>query len=127
MQKGFIKLYHGGLSWLGEQITCSATIRVAFHLIENSEIGTNCVRIGYGESARIIHDLKLSRPTYFKAMKELQDNGVIVKVYGGVYIVSPRVVWQGDEALRGVALKDFDERLDAYFDDIERVEVEAEE
>lgn len=127
MEKGFIKLYHGELSWLGEKMKCSATTRVVYHLIENSEMGSNCVHIGYGESTRIMVDLQISRPTYFKAMKELQDKGIIVKVCNGEYIVSPHIIWQGDEELRKIAIKDFDERLCAYFGTIEDIERAADE
>ena len=99
--------------------TCksAATIKIAFYLISRAGLNTGDIQITKGIRTEIVNLCKVTNQTYYTAIKELVEIGVILQKYivdkrtgesilkEGEYLLNPIMFWRGDKHSRKLALE----------------------
>ena len=87
-------------------------VKVLHYLMEHCQINTGRVSLTSGMRMGLVNDLGISRGAFIAAIKQLNDLGVLTKVYytdkqtgeqiesRGEYMMNPEMVWKGDREKR---------------------------
>ena len=87
-------------------------VKVLHYLMEHCQINTGRVSLTSGMRMELVNDLGISRGAFIAAIKQLNDLGVLTKVYytdkqtgeqiesRGEYMMNPEMVWKGDREKR---------------------------
>ena len=82
----------------------NATTKVLYKLLEFSEWNTGKVYMTAGRTEEIMQICGLSKSSYYRAIDELLNIGLISKEKG-CYIIQENMFWKGDRAMRDQVIR----------------------
>lgn len=87
-------------------------VKVLHYLMEHAQVNTGRVALTPGMRMELVSKLGISRGAFIMAIKQLNDLGVLTKVYHinqqtgeqielrGEYMLNPEMLWKGDKEKR---------------------------
>lgn len=87
-------------------------VKVLHYLMEHAQINTGRVSLTPGMRMELVNNLGISRGAFIAAIKQLNELGVLTKVYytdkqtgeqlesRGEYMMNPEMLWKGDKEKR---------------------------
>ena len=87
-------------------------VKVLHFLLEHAQVNTGRVALTPGMRKELVENLGISRGAFLQAITQLNEFGVLTKVYGvnrdtgeeyelrGEYMINPEMLWKGDKEKR---------------------------
>ncbi len=94
----FFLTYVKGLSFI-YGITSAAALRLLYKILELSEFNTDEVQISAPKKKKILEELNISEPCFTKAMKILNNKGLVTGSRG-LYKIDKNIFWKEDAKTR---------------------------
>ena len=129
-EDAFFFVFPSGSKFI-QTCTSSATIKVAFYPIINSELNTGDIKITDGAKTEILNLCHITKQTYYSAIKELIEVGVMLQKYivnkrtgeellkKGEYLLNPYMFWRGDKSARRKVIERITiENTDSFQEDL---------